>query len=653
MTYQDAVSDLVRLWDRLPLLVGSPWGELEQPLRDALEQLAAAETDDDRDQRIGDILRLCLPYSPLRRALEPAIRREDNRSGQSEPVTWPEITGQITTTIERPSRPGGDQWLVANLVNHAADEPLRAGRSYDLTIGVVGDGPPAGALAAEPLPPPAGPGQDPADSMTLTVQVRGDAGIEAVKPVLTLPRHGASPDVARFRVTPRAGAEWLTLTAVITRDGMFIQVLTLTARISDEVAVRSRASGRPLAEAFASVHPAAILLIQDSELLLLIGPDKAEASLPYSQQELELIAEGPRNALQEIAHGVQENGRAAHQASLTIPPQVYETSLAALVEAGTLMFGTLFHGPRATRELRDLGGMLEGIPWHDGPLWLEVVAETHVIPWHLLAFPGPEDPAADPSRVLGLRHRVTYLTTPRRRQHPPPARSLRADGSPLRVVLAVNQDIDEYDGTERDLVKSQLAAWRQRADGAGDALAVTVTPGPDVLDVLVRSMPPAELLYFFCHAYLDQNPGRLDPMAACLELTGGHKVSLKDLIRSWRADYEFDAAPLVVLNACDSAGPASSVYGSFLPYLLARGARGVIGTEADVPPVFAAAWAQEFFSRLLDGEPLADAAFGVTRDLADRHKNLLGLVYTLHCDGRNLVEPAIPREPPAPAARRS
>ena len=72
-------------------------------------------------------------------------------------------------------------------------------------------------------------------------------------------------------------------------------------------------------------------------------------------------------------------------------------------------------------------------------------------------------------------------------------------------------------------------------------------------------------------------------------------------------------------------------------------AASVIGTEAEVPPAFAAAWAQEFFSRVLDGVPLADAAFELARDLVQRDRNLLGLVYALHCDGRSLIRPAIPR----------
>jgi hypothetical protein len=53
----------------------------------------------------------------------------------------------------------------------------------------------------------------------------------------------------------------------------------------------------------------------------------------------------------------------------------------------------------------------------------------------------------------------------------------------------------------------------------------------------------------------------------------------------------------------------------------------------------------------MDGVPLADAAFELARELVERHRNLLGLVYALHCDGRSLVQPAIPRESQAPAAQ--
>jgi hypothetical protein len=659
MTYQDAVSDLVRLWDLLPLLTGPRWPELEQSLLDSLERLVEADTDDHRDQCAGQVLRLCLPHEVLRRALEAAVRRDDNRSGQGDVVPWAETAAEVTAAIERSSRPGGGQWLAANLEDHPAGQPLRAGAGYILTIGVAGDEPPAEALAAEEVPPGAGPGPD-EDSIQLTVELRGDADIQAVSSVLTLPRSGASPDLARFRLTPHARAGQLTLTAVVTRGSMFVQVLTLTVQVWAEEApagpsrrptvVRGRATGRPLAEGFGSDGPDASLEFIAGDLMLRTDAEAIRAPLPFGPDELREISEVPRAALQEIVQGVLD-GTAAHQAGLAIAPEVYQESLAALVRAGALMFRTLFFGSKATEELKQLGRALQHVAARNGPLWVETVADSPIVPWHLLAFPDAADPAAaDPSHILGLRHRITYMPMRKSTRRPSLARSLRTDGGPLRVVLAVNRDIDQHGGTRRDLVDSQVAAWQQRENAAGGALTVAVPAEREVLNVLVRGTPPAELLYFFCHAYPNPDPDRLGPAAVCLEFTGGHMVSLEDLLLGEPSDWELDTAPLVVLNACASVGPASSVYASFLPCLLGRGARGVIGTEADVPPVFAAAWAKMFFSRLLDGVPLADAAFKTAWDLIGQYRNLLGLVYSLHCHGRNLVSPAVPGAPAGSAA---
>lgn len=660
MTHQDAVTDLVRMWDLLPMLVGPVWPELELSLLDALAYLVEAVTDDDRDQRAGHVLRLCLPHEPLRRALEPAVRRDDHRGGQVESVGWQQTSREITGAIGRSGRPGGSQWLIASLPGLAAGEPLNVGIGYELTIGVT-DGRPEEALAAEPVPSVADLGLD-ADSIPLMVQVRGAADIETVKPVLALPRRGPSADLARFVVTPRPGAESLTLTAVVTHGAVFIQLLTLTVQVADAGwvvgsgsgtaagadAVRGRADGRPLAEAFIPDGPDAALVMADDGLWL-IGPYNAHAQLPYSQEQLAEIAQAARAALQEVVHGVYEQSGAAHQEAVAIPPEVYERSLEELVKAGALMFRTLFFGPSASEELKHMGRALERLMMSEGPLWLEVVAKSPVLPWHLLAFPDADAAAGDPSNVLGLRHRVTYWPMYQSMRRGFPARSLRQDGGPLRVVLALNRDIDERDGVSRDLVQGQIAAWQRRADAAGGALSVAIPPEREVLDALVRNTPPAELFYILCHAHSDPEPDRPGPLAACLEFTNGFTVSLRDLILGGSADHEFDTAPLVVLNACASAVPSARVYASFLPYLLGRGARGVIGTEADIPAVLAVTWASEFFERLLDGVPLAAAAFDLNRDLVRRYRNLLGLVYALHCDGRNLIWPAIPREQRAAA----
>jgi len=378
----------------------------------------------------------------------------------------------------------------------------------------------------------------------------------------------------------------------------------------------------------AATGPDATLMISDAEVWLAgSGSDTLHAKRPPSWERLEEIADGPRAALHQIARD-----SAARQEATAIPLRAYEEHLVKVVRAGGLMFRTLFFGPDATEELRDLGRALQDLVGEDGPLWLEVMAATH-IPWHLLAFPDPADPTAvAPSQILGLRHRITYLPIRGSTRRPPPARSLREDDGPLRVVLAVNRDIDPR------LVENQIAAWQRRSDEAGEVLAVTVPLGPDILDALVRNTPPADLIYFFCHARQDRGPGRLGSAAARMEFAQGYKITLEDLILQAPADHRFAAAPLVVLNT------VSSAVMPFLPLFLGWGACGVIGTEAVIPSAFAAAWAQEFFLRILDGAPLADATFKLARDFVQRHQNLLGLAYGLHRDGRSLGRLAVAGE---------
>ena len=117
-----------------------------------------------------------------------------------------------------------------------------------------------------------------------------------------------------------------------------------------------------------------------------------------------------------------------------------------------------------------------------------------------------------------------------------------------------------------------------------------------------------------------------------LRLTGDSQVALGDLYVEASPRRHFPGNPLVILNACESAALSSSFYEGFLPYLIAKGARGVIGTEADTPAVFAAAWADDLRSPAR-GEQAGQAALAVRREFAERHRNVLGLLYALYCDG--------------------
>jgi CHAT domain len=665
MANHDGVGELIRLWAMLPLLVGSQWRQFEPLLLQALEAIAEAETDEERNHLASRALVLCLPYPALRRALEPQVRRNAIRTGNPavDQPAWAGTVRELAAVMQRTSRPAGDQWLTARFPDHPAGEPLYAGHGYTLTVEIAASAhPPQSALHASAVPETARPGPgDDAVQLTVVLSSTG-AEVVTVSQTVTLPRRGASADRAAFVVTPIAAAAPLTLTAIVLRDYTVVQKLTMTVAVVDAAdprrgatpgsgpeILRSRSAGWPLAGAFRP-GGADVTLVVDDDRIRLLGRGTYEAALPYSRAELLKLAAVPRAKLQEIVSGLQEPGPAAHQAALDIPGDVYQDSLGMLTRAGALLFHQLFFGPGAGADLIAIGRALSTLAQGAEELRVDIVTTGTTIPWHLLCADLDYDPAAaDPSQIMGLRHRISYRFMNSNGRAPLLDWDICARAGALRVLLAVNRDIDDGGGTRRDLVRSQLDSWRQRESAAGGALMVTVPPDQAIIDALTRDRPPAELLYFFCHSYsyAGHDPVGLTPLETCLEFSGELKITLGEMVLRASAEHTFAASPLIVLNSCGSAAGSAASYESFLPQLLSWGARGVIGTEADVPPVFAAAWAEAFFARVLAGEPLGDAMLAVARGFAEQHRNLLGLLYVLHCDGRTRIRPPVP---PVPAA---
>jgi hypothetical protein len=101
-------------------------------------------------------------------------------------------------------------------------------------------------------------------------------------------------------------------------------------------------------------------------------------------------------------------------------------------------------------------------------------------------------------------------------------------------------------------------------------------------------------------------------------------------------------APLVFINACESAEMSPLFYDGFVPYFMAKGARGVIGTECEIPALFAAEFAPRFFDRFLAGdESLGEVMHALRREFYEQHNNIMGLLYAAYCDADTLVTPGI------------
>jgi hypothetical protein len=99
------------------------------------------------------------------------------------------------------------------------------------------------------------------------------------------------------------------------------------------------------------------------------------------------------------------------------------------------------------------------------------------------------------------------------------------------------------------------------------------------------------------------------------------------------------AAPLVFLNACQGAELSPYLYDGLVPYLISRGARGVIGTEVDTPALFAAEFAKEFLTSFVSGDvTLGELMLKMRRTYALEKNNIMGLVYALYSSGDVVVQ---------------
>jgi hypothetical protein len=97
-------------------------------------------------------------------------------------------------------------------------------------------------------------------------------------------------------------------------------------------------------------------------------------------------------------------------------------------------------------------------------------------------------------------------------------------------------------------------------------------------------------------------------------------------------------APLVILNACDTGVRDPSQTFSFVETFLRLGACGVVATDCEVPDAFAAAFTKQIYAGLLGGQDLGDILMSARKHFIRRHRNPLGLLYSMYADPEIRIE---------------
>ena len=207
----------------------------------------------------------------------------------------------------------------------------------------------------------------------------------------------------------------------------------------------------------------------------------------------------------------------------------------------------------------------------------------------------------------------------------------------LSVGINTNRDIDAQFGVT--LVADHLTYWNDLRDRRHTMTLMPRSTRASVVAALADPATADQIQYFYCHATSKGKDG--NPDGATLQMGLQDILTLADLNLDAPAMVQLESHPLVFINACESGDLSPLFYAGFVPYFMAKGARGVIGTECRTPALFAVRFAEAFFGRLLDGRTVGDSVLGARRDFLEQHRNPLGLMYAVHCDADTRIDPAL------------
>jgi hypothetical protein len=363
-----------------------------------------------------------------------------------------------------------------------------------------------------------------------------------------------------------------------------------------------------------------------------------QAVLPITATELAAAVDAAHDAMMTVIGSVFA-GERVFQTRIDIPHDAQEFALRTLARAGARLFQQLFLHPAAGADARRVGEWLtENALDPAVRLTVQIFASRAPLPWSMLYLGSVSEGAKlDWDNFLGLRHIVEQL---------PLQMSLgtvdnEIESSPrLSVSVNVNTSIDASMGIT--LVAGHQQHWRDTAAARNGLTLRPRSTRQEVVRALADGRTDDQVVYFYCHATSGgQQNG--DPDKAAIIMGKGDKATVADLNLDAPPAIQLAGNPLVFINACESAELSPLFYNGFVPYFMAKGARGVIGTECKTPVLFAIEWADAFFDRFLDGAAVGEVVLDLRRNFLRDHGNPLGLIYAVHCDADTRIAPALAR----------
>ena len=536
-----------------------------------------------------------------------------------------------------------ERFFLAQIEDHPQGQPLTKGDQYEIAFSV---GPSSdSATAQSPFPDNVLAAADPEiDVFDLTVQLDSDDFDIFGGPTrqLWVPRTGRSQGKARFDISPRRDGD-CQLVASVHFQGNFMHQMQMTipvgGRLHTPVKVATR--GRP-PDSAANLRPRDISILLEPApaggfSCTALGSVHSRTVLPITATELAAAVDAARDAMMKVIGSVS-GGEFVFQTRIDIPGDAQDFALRTLARAGSRLFQRLFLHPAAGADARRVGQWLTKYALNPELRLTVLIAADHVpLPWSMLYLgDASENAELDWNNFLGMRHIVDQL---------PLQMSLETVDNEipsrpkLSVSVNVNTSIDPSMGIT--LVAGHQKHWKETATARAGLALLSRTTKREVVRALADGHTDDQIVYFYCHATAGGQNG--DPDDAAIIVGQNDRATVADLNLDAPTTVQLSGNPLVFINACESAELSPLFYNGFVPYFMAKGARGVIGTECKTPVLFAIEWANLFFDRFLDGATVGETVLNLRRDFLRDHGNPLGLIYAIHCDADTCIVPALAR----------
>lgn len=553
--------------------------------------------------------------------------------------TVSEIAEATPATQPQSSEPQADNRVINGWVEGlGSNEPLQLKQVYELRLDV--DAPRADArLRVEGINTFIQ--QLAADQELLEILVvlePGDFTLYGLdQQVIVVPREGKSKNTALFAIEPKKkGTSTLNLLFYV--NNRVFQKIAMTFQVGraagSDKTIAIKATGVALPSALVQPprehgQPVNVMIIKKEEgyQFVVQGGGVARALLRVTETQTADWIRYARQELKNIIYKMVDNQYVYQDENTTIPPKIHTESLKALAKVGFSLYDGLFFGNNGP-DAQAMGRLLSELS-QKRQLNIQVAGDRFFFPWALLYDrDSPEN--VDPQGFWGFKHIIEY--TPEFSQPSPVSFDPNIMvGDTLDIGFVCNNAIDTQ--FSRPILADQRAFFNSLP-------GVSVKDYPNVADLtsllLDTNAPP--LIYMYCHAVskFPNEDGGVDD--STLGLTDA-KITLRELKLAASTRRPILArAPLVYLNACQSAELSPYLYDGLVPYLIARGVRGVLGTEVDTPALFAAEFAKEFLKRFAAGDrPLGELLLELRREYLEQKNNISGLVYALYSSGDVVV----------------